>query len=90
MTWAVQDKYGVTLLGHPDRVAALVTDFAMAASGLPHPELLSAAQKALAVMTEARRLLRAAGFTMEGGTISGPYAEAIEALRAAVAKATKA
>jgi hypothetical protein len=31
-TQAIQEKYGVSLLGHPDRIAALVTDFAMAAS----------------------------------------------------------
>lgn len=31
MTQVVQDKYGVSLLGHPDRVAALITDLAIAA-----------------------------------------------------------
>jgi len=46
--------------------------------------LLDAGKKALDAMDSAKKLLKSAGFTMEGGTISAPYSEAMDNLRAAL------
>ncbi len=47
--------------------------------------LRAAAEQAVLMMEKAKRLLKAAGLTMEGGTISGPYGDALDALRTAFA-----
>jgi len=46
--------------------------------------LLEAGKKALDTMESAKKLLKAAGLTMEGGTISAPYSEAMDSLRKAL------
>lgn len=46
--------------------------------------LLDAGKKALDAMESAKKLLKAAGLTMEGGTISAPYSDAMDSLRKAL------
>lgn len=53
------------------------------------PDLLEAATNALEIMEKAKKLLKAAGFAMDGGTVSEPYCESMEILKAAIAKATQ-
>ncbi len=52
------------------------------------PDLLSALTATVAAMEHAKKLLRVAGLTMEGGTISDPYNDAIAQANIVISKAT--
>ncbi len=54
------------------------------------PDLLQACAEAVEVMERAKKLLKAAGFLMDGGTISAPYNKALDGLNAALKLANPA
>jgi len=76
--------------GRTSREEAMLREIAahrLAAHPAPSSDvaLVFAAKVAATHMEHAKKLLKAAGFIMEGGTVSGPYCAALESLQAALA-----